>query len=142
MGSQKLKREFEEKGEEKGEEVEEARINEKHLKNIDLNAKNEEKKEILGILERNNYELNYGLEFRSAYCDGEYDGKKICENPIFTGTMGKMRCLDYIFYEKNKGVEVVGLLEIPSDREKTGRKPQWHYPSDHFSIMAKFKFER
>jgi len=50
--------------------------------------------------------------------------------------------LDYLFFQKLKGVEVTSLLEIPTEQtiNQECLLPGWEYPSDHLAIMAMFEF--
>ena len=93
---------------------------------------------VIDILSKRGYKNNYGFKFKSAYCYGEYKGKKYGNNPYFTCTCGGLNCLDYIFFEPDKNIQVTHLLTTPQLQQIT--TPTWDYPSDHFSLMATFTF--
>ncbi len=89
------------------------------------------------MLKRFGYIRNCGLDLKSAYCEVEYDGKKLGENPKYS-MVRSWNCLDYIFYNgKSQGVKVVGVLEVP--KEKESLRP-WTSPSDHLSFCVEFEF--
>jgi len=87
------------------------------------------------------YQENYDeLLFTSAY--KALNG----EEPTYT-TWKKRKggedkhTIDYIFYQRNKGVEVISVLEIPGEKTINPQTllPGWEYPSDHLAIMAEFE---
>ena len=49
------------------------------------------------------------------------------------------RISDYIFYEKEQGVECTHLLSMPQELEDSFL-PGFRHPSDHLNIAAKFRF--
>ncbi|ETO18341.1 nocturnin, partial [Reticulomyxa filosa] len=85
-------------------------------------------------------EVYDGLRFASAY--KSLNGQE----PNYT-TWKKRKggedkhTIDYLFFQKSKGVEVSSLLEIPNEHvvNRESLLPGWEYPSDHFSIMAVFE---
>lgn len=54
------------------------------------------------------------------------------------GGDAKKRCIDYIWYGRDK-LELMGVLEVP-DEEEIGsqRLPSFSFPSDHIDLFAKF----
>eukprot|EP01083_Nonionella_stella_P007393 21375_1 len=103
----------------------------------------EETKTIVDLLNTLGYEVDYGLKLQSAYCYGAYAGKELGHDPTFTSTLGGLCCLDYIFFQPHKDIEVTHLLSTPQLPTKNETMvimtPRWDYPSDHFSLMATFK---
>ena len=93
---------------------------------------------VMDILKKRGYEYNYGCDFESAYCLGEYKGKKKGSNPSFTATLGGHHGIDFIFYQPNKNIKVTHLLTTPEMNQEM-YLPDWQYPSDHISLMATFK---
>eukprot|EP00486_Rosalina_sp_Unknown_P010584 CAMPEP_0201583648 /NCGR_PEP_ID=MMETSP0190_2-20130828/100918_1 /ASSEMBLY_ACC=CAM_ASM_000263 /TAXON_ID=37353 /ORGANISM="Rosalina sp." /LENGTH=435 /DNA_ID=CAMNT_0048025951 /DNA_START=57 /DNA_END=1361 /DNA_ORIENTATION=- len=96
---------------------------EKNIKAYNFGDDEDMAKTVIDILKERGYEYNYGLDLKSAYCYGEYKGKKKGINPSFTCTLGGQHCIDFIFFEPKKDIKITHLLTTPKAQEMY--KPDW-----------------
>jgi len=102
-------------------------------------AENEEEK--LDISQYGYKENSWEVNLTSAYCEA------LKKEPDYT-TWKKRKggedkhTIDYIFFQKSKGVSLLSYLDIPDEKSvnKETLLPGWEYPSDHFSIMVTFEY--
>jgi len=87
------------------------------------------------------YTDKWGVNLSSAYRD------VLKAEPAYTTWKKRAdgvdkHTIDYILYQPSKNVKVSAYLEIPNEKTVNQETllPGWEYPSDHFSIMAKFQF--
>eukprot|EP00485_Elphidium_margaritaceum_P014480 CAMPEP_0202728884 /NCGR_PEP_ID=MMETSP1385-20130828/185853_1 /ASSEMBLY_ACC=CAM_ASM_000861 /TAXON_ID=933848 /ORGANISM="Elphidium margaritaceum" /LENGTH=435 /DNA_ID=CAMNT_0049395137 /DNA_START=28 /DNA_END=1335 /DNA_ORIENTATION=+ len=126
---------------EEKEKEKELSIAQRCIKQHDFSKDGKMAQNVVELLKAKNCEFGYGLQLKSAYCFGEYDGKKYGDNPLFTCYSpfdNNHFGIDFILFDERKAkVQVTQLLSTP--KEKSLLMPNWEYPSDHLAVMASFK---